>query len=77
MTLKEVSVGYRDAAEKVRKQLYRLRRMRRDTTDPGERWRIDYQISHLTPVLTELNELAELTEHYYDRGYYRDQKYIV
>ena len=77
MTLKELSAGYRDSAEKIRKQLNRLRRMRQETTDPEERWRIAYQISHLVPVLTELNELADLTEHYYDRGYYRDQKYTV
>ena len=75
MTLKELSAGYRDSAENVRAQLSRLRLLREEAADPEERWRIAYQISRLTPVLTELNELAELTEHYYDRGYYRDQKY--
>ena len=77
MTLRETSAGYREAAGKVRDRLTLLRDLRRQTRDPEERWNIDYQISRLIPVLTQLNELAELTEHYYDRGYYRDKKYTV
>jgi hypothetical protein len=32
------------------------------------------RIAELTPMLTQMNELAELTEHYYERGYYRNGK---
>ena len=28
-------------------------------------------------LLTQMNELADLTAHYYDRGYWRDEKYTV
>ena len=31
----------------------------------------------LTPMLTQMNELAELTAHYYKRGYYRNAKYTL
>ena len=31
----------------------------------------------LKPILTQMEELADLTEHYYDKGYWRDEKYTV
>ena len=31
----------------------------------------------LTEMLRQMNELAELTEHYYERGYYRNEKYRI
>lgn len=34
-------------------------------------------LAELTPILTQMNELAELTAHYYDRGYWRSEKYTV
>jgi hypothetical protein len=45
--------------------------------DPEERFWIQRRILALTPMLTEMNELAELTAHYYDRGYYRNDKYTL
>ena len=47
------------------------------TDDPEEIWRCKRRIAELTPMLTQMNELAELTAHYYDRGYYRNEKYTV
>lgn len=35
------------------------------------------RIAALTVALTQLNELTELLEHYYERGYYRSEKYRV
>ena len=48
-----------------------------ETTDPEEMWHIKRRIAELTPMLTQVNELAELTEHYYERGYRRNEKYTV
>lgn len=31
----------------------------------------------LSSVLTQMNELAELTAHYYEKGFYRDEKYSL
>ena len=31
----------------------------------------------MTPILTEMNALAELTAHYYDRGYRRNADYTL
>lgn len=77
MTLKEISKGYRAAAQVLRQKLCQLRRELRTEQDPDRCWQLQRQISELTPVLTQMNELAELTEHYYDRGFYRDKTYII
>lgn len=77
MTMTELSRSYRESAELLRQRLNELRRLRRQTTDPEERYFLTRRITDLTPLLTQMNELAELTEHYYDRGYWRSDKYTV
>lgn len=77
MTLKEMSRCYREAAVPLRQRLKLLRQMLAQANDPEEVWRIKRRIAELTPLLTQMNELAELTEHYYERGYYRNEKYTL
>lgn len=76
-TLAELSQGYREAAIPLRNRLRQLRQALAAATDPEEIWHIKRRIAELTPMLTQVNELAELTQHYYDRGYWRDEKYIL
>ena len=77
MTLQELSACYEEAAVPLRQRLRQLRIDLREAQDPEEIWRIKRRIAELTPMLTEMNELAELTAHYYDRGYYRSEKYTL
>lgn len=77
MTLKEISVGYRQAAELLRARLRQLRRELKQTEDPEQIWRLKRRIGELTPMLIQAKELAELTEHYYERGYHRNEKYTL
>ena len=77
MTLQEISQGYEAAAVPLRARLKELRTMLAQATDPEEVWHIKRRIAELTPMLTQMNELAELTAHYYDRGYYRNEKYTL
>ena len=77
MTLQELSVCYEEAAVPLRRRLSELRTMLDKSHDPEEIWHIKRRIAELTPMLTQMNELAELTAHYYDRGYYRSEKYTV
>lgn len=77
LTLKELSGQYRAAAETLRARLAELRKTLNQTADPKEVWIINRRIAELTPLLTEMNALTELTEHYYDRGYYRDEQYTT
>jgi hypothetical protein len=77
MTLQEISQGYEAAAVPLRARLKELRTMLAQATDPEEIWHIKRRIAELTPMLTQVNELAELTARYYERGYYRNEKYTV
>lgn len=77
LTLREMSRIYREAAEPLRVRLRELRRAQEQTEDPEELWHIKRRIADLTPMLTQMNELAELTEHYYERGYWRSEKYTL
>ena len=76
MTLKEMSVQYRESAEQIGKELRELRQALKNTNDREEAWHIKRRILELTPVLTQLNELAWLLEHYYEvGGGVRDDRY--
>ena len=77
MTLAELSEGYEASAALLRVRLAQLRRQADSTDDAEELWHLKRRIAELTPMLTQMNELAELTAHYYDRGYYRNEKYTV
>ena len=77
MTLEELSRCYEEAAVPLRNRLRELRIMLAETKDPEEIWHIKRRIAELTPMLTQMNELAELTAHYYDRGYWRSEKYTL
>ena len=77
MTLAELSRSYEEAAVPLRSRLRELRRALEQTRDPEEAWHLKRRIGELTPMLTEMNELAELTARYYERGYWRSEKYTV
>ena len=77
MTLKEMSACYEAAAQPLRARLRQLRQAMATESDPEAIWHLKRRIAELTPMLTQMNELAELTAHYYDRGYYRSEKYTV
>ena len=76
-SLSELSEDYKAAAVPLRKRLSQLRGELAKAADPEEIWHIKRRIAELTPMLTQMNELAELTAHYYDRGYYRSEKYTL
>lgn len=77
MTLLQISRTYEEAAVPLRKRLQYLRQALAQAEDPEEVWHLKRRIAELTPMLTEMNELAELTARYYERGYYRSEKYTL
>lgn len=77
MTLSELSKCYEEAAIPLRRRLRELRIMLAEATDPEDIFHIKRRIAELTPMLTQMNELADLTAHYYERGYYRNEKYTL
>ena len=77
MTLKEMSREYEASAQLLRQRLKELRQAVAQTEDAEELWHLKRRIAELTPMLTQMNELAELTARYYERGYYRNAKYTL
>ena len=77
MTLAELSEAYEAAAVPLRARLRELRYQLAAAEDSEEIWHLKRRIAELTPMLTQMNELADLTAHYYDRGYYRSEKYTL
>ncbi|MDO5153746.1 MAG: hypothetical protein Q4D50_10375 [Eubacteriales bacterium] len=77
MTLAELSLCYEAAAVPLRLRLRELRQKLAAAEDPEEIWHLKRRIGELTPMLTQMNELAELTARYYERGYYRSEKYTL
>lgn len=77
MTLTALSESYKQSAELLRNRLSQLRLQLKQTDDPEEKWQLQHRMAQLTPMLTEMNELAELTARYYERGYWRSEKYTL
>ena len=77
MNLAELSREYEASAQLLRDRMRQLRLAVRATDDPEKKWQLQRRIADLTPILTQMNELAELTAHYYDPGYWRNEKYTV
>lgn len=77
MTMTELSRSYEEAATLLRVRLKLLRQELADSRDPEEIWHLKHRIAELAPILSQMNELADLTAHYYDRGYWRNEKYTV
>lgn len=77
MTLAEMSVEYEKSAKLLKMRLRRLRQELAHAEDPEEIWHLKRRIAELTPMLTQMNELAELTARYYERGYWRSEKYTL
>ena len=77
MTLAEMSRDYEHAAQLLRQRLKELRALGAAEEDPEKLWHLQRRIAELTPMLTQMNELAELTARYYERGYRRNAKYTL
>ena len=77
MTLREMSREYEYSAALLRARLRQLRQELAATEDQEDIWHLKRRIAELTPMLTQMNELADLTAHYYERGYWRSEKYTL
>ena len=76
MTLYQMSFVYREDALRFRMRITVLREQAR-TADSEERLRLTRRILELEQLLRQSRELAELTQHYYERGYHRSEKYTL
>ena len=76
MTLYQMSFVYREDAMRFRMRITALRQTAKDA-GPEERERLKRRILELQQLLRQSRELAELTRHYYERGYHRSEKYTL
>lgn len=77
MRLAELSAGYLLSAELMRRKLRLLRVRLKAAQTPEQRAALRHEIAILAPILTQCCELAELTAHYYERSFYRSEKYTL
>ena len=77
MTLAELSLEYRAHAHALDLRIRQLEYMLKKTSDADKRCQLQDRIRMLSTMLREANELAVLTERYYDRGYRRNAKYTI
>ncbi|WP_186565302.1 hypothetical protein [Lawsonibacter celer] len=77
MTLLELSVQYHAQAAALRERVAQLRARQERSWDENERLQLADRIRLLQAMQREARELAALTEHYYERGYWRNVKYTL
>ncbi|MBO2527275.1 MAG: hypothetical protein CW335_03730 [Clostridiales bacterium] len=77
MRLYELSEGYRLAVAPLREKLRRLRLELKETEDAQRRAALRHEIALLSGIMTQCRELAELTAHYYERDFWRNEKYTL
>ena len=73
----ELSRQYESAAVLLRGRLKTLRAQARQEQDKEKLFRLKRRIAELTVMLSQTNELRELLEKYYERGYYRNENYRI
>lgn len=76
MTLYQMSYVYREDALRFRMRITVLREQAKGTQGE-ERLRLERRILELQTLLRQSRELADLTRHYYERGYHRSGKYTL
>ena len=75
MTLLEMSVQHKTDADTFARRIKDLQQQAQKTDDPEVRWQLQQRIAALTPLLRQSRALAQITEHYYDRGYTKHAQY--
>ena len=77
MTLAELSLEYRAHAHALDLRICQLEYLLEGTRNADKRCQLQDRMRMLSTMLREANELAVLTERYYDRGYRRNAKYTI
>ncbi len=76
MTLYQMSFVYREDALRIRSRITALREQAKGE-GREEQEKLARRIIELEQLLRQSRELAELTQHYYERGYHRSERYTL
>ena len=77
MTLYEMSFTYREDALRFRLRVGELRAAVKRAPTQEAQERLRRRIAELEAIIRQSRELAELTQRYYERGYHRDERYVL
>lgn len=77
MTLQELSKDYAQSAAVLLERMRELRQQLKKTQDAEAVFWLKRRIAVLSQMRKEAVELAELTAHYYERSYWRNEKYRI
>ena len=77
MTLQELSKDYAHSAAALLERMRELRQQLKKTQDAEAVFWLKRRIAVLSQMRKEAVELAELTAHYYERSYWRNEKYRI
>lgn len=77
MTLYQMSFVYREDALRFRMRITVLREQAKAAPTREEQRATQAAHFGLQQLQRQSRELAELTRHYYERGYYRNEKYTL
>lgn len=77
MTLQELSEEYSAGAEMIRARIRELTAQEDAAEEEQERLLLHSRIRLLSSMWRDMREVAALTGHYYERGYCRNEKYIL
>lgn len=77
MKLKDMSYMYATDACIFRERITALREQAKSAETDEEVRRLKHRIEELQVLLRQSRELADLTQHYYERSYYRNAKYTL
>ena len=77
MHMEQLSAAYHEADEAITARIRELNEQIKVSDDPEEIDKLRRRIAELRPLQREARELADLTAHYYERGYRRNGKYTL
>ena len=77
MTLQELSMEYKQEAEAIQTRIHQLEDMKKTPLDRRQRARIYKELRLLTGMWRDVNEVAEVTGRYYDRGHKNNRFYTM
>lgn len=73
-TLDEMSKSYAESAALLRDRISLLRQQMAQAPTQKEKLQLRQRIKELTPILTDMNAMAEITAKYYQPSHYRDPR---
>lgn len=77
MKLIEISEEYAASEELLRRRIAWLRHEEAEAAEEQRRYALHRRILELQPLLRDCRQIRRLTANYYDRSYYRDERYTV